>query len=130
MTLTKLQPNWLILVEKIITKECPPFNPRLSSVMSLILTYINLCFIWQLYCFVSISFPTLLHRFMKRGTYIASLLKRTFWAWHLLNWCYRLWWGHNIYQFLVNFLDMMTYCFCGLFDQSNPEDTLFLQKHH
>ena len=63
------------------------FNVKLPSVMSLILTCIHWCFIWQLHYFLSILFPILSHRFMKHGTYIAyhktSLLSMA-----LLNWCH------------------------------------------
>ena len=66
-----VQLNSLILVKKVITKKSPLFNLKLSSVMSLILTCIHWCFIWQLHYFLSILFPILSHRFMKHGTYIA-----------------------------------------------------------
>ena len=72
MALTKLKQSSLILVKNILTKECTIFNSRLSSGMSSVLTRIHRCFIWQLHYFISILFPILSHRYMKRGTYIAS----------------------------------------------------------
>ena len=77
-----VQSNSLILVKKIITEKSPPFNLKLSSVMSLILTCIRWYFIWQLHYFLSILFQVLSPRFMKYGTYIAyhktNLLRMAF----------------------------------------------------
>ena len=72
LTLTKLKPNSLIFVKKILTKECAIFNSKLSRGMSSILT----AYIGVLFDNFIISFPFcfqfLSHRYMKRGTYIAS----------------------------------------------------------
>ena len=128
MTLTKLKPNSLILIKKNLTKECATFNSKLSSGMSSILTRMHRCFIWQLHYCISILFPILSHRFMKRGTYIVShktnLLSMAFIE--LVSSFYYKVINISIFSRFSQNDDLF---FCSLVDQRNTEDTLFLEKH-